>query len=120
MIISNTNTLLYIEPASDKSEAPIIDIYTRKMAAALQSRISTGILREDGAYDKDFSTLGFQRCSCGVTSDNVDYELSDRIITNSLCVHYLAWHRQEVPQTELNKVLSLSGGESEPSPDVLK
>ena len=120
MIISDPNTLLYIEPTSDKSETPTIDGYTRKMAAALQSRISTGVLQQDGTYDKDSSTLGFQRCSCRVTSDVVDYELSDGVITNSLCVHYLAWHRQEVPQTELDKVLSLSCGEAEPSQDVLK
>ena len=120
MIIYDTNTLLYIEPTTDKSETPTIDAYTRKMTAALKGRVSTGVLHQDGTYAKDSSTMGFQRCSCGATSDVVDYELEDLVITNSLCVHYLAWHRQEVPQTELYKVSNLSRGESEPSPDVLK
>ena len=120
MIISKQNTLLYIEPTTQKSETPVMDTTTRKMAAAYAHQRTTGVLDPDGNYETGGSTMGFQRCVCGATSDPVDYELESGYITNSLCVHYLAWHRNEVPESELTKVNSLPGEEIEPTPDLLK
>ena len=103
MILNSSNTLLYIEPTGQKPKAAFIDSYTRKMTFAYQRPLSMGVLDRDGTFSKNHSTMGFQKCSYGVTSGPIDYELANNVITNSLCIHYLAWHRNEVPQSELDK-----------------
>ena len=55
----------------------------------------------------NISTKGVHECICGAESDPCDYELEDGFITNSLCVHYLAYHRSEIPQSELDKIINL-------------
>ena len=62
------------------------------------------------------SLLGYLACACGSFRKAHDFILTDGLITNSLCVHYLAWHRDEVPHQELDKVAKLSSGEVEPDP----
>ncbi|MEZ4114435.1 MAG: hypothetical protein R3B65_03305 [Candidatus Paceibacterota bacterium] len=42
------------------------------------------------------------------------------VITNSLCIHYIACHRDEVPQEQLDVLLRLPFGEVEPKMDELK
>lgn len=120
MIIENANTLLYIEPLNQKSDSPVIDSLTKKMTAAFQNKKSTGVLLRDGTFNEGSSTMGFQRCACQATSDPVDYELTSGFITNSLCVHYLGWHRAEIPESELQKVESLPDEEIDPTADLLK
>lgn len=120
MIISNPDTLLYIEPQNQKSENPLVDSLARKMTAAYQHQKSTGVLRSDGSYTEGVSTMGFQRCACQATSDPVDYKLDCGYVTNSLCVHYLAWHRDEIPELEIAKVNSLPDEELEPTTNLLK
>jgi hypothetical protein len=120
MILETTNALLYIEPLNQKSESPVIDSLTKKMAAAFQHKKSTGVLLKNGTYLEGALTRGFQRCTCGAMSGSTDYELECGFITNSLCLHYLAWHRPEVPEPELEKVKGLPEEESVPTPDLLK
>lgn len=42
-----------------------------------------------------------------VTKEAMIGALPLRFATNSLCVHYLRWHRKDVPQSELDKVRSM-------------
>ena len=100
--------VLYVEPGPYTSAGPVIDELTRKMAAAYRAA------RSDEMYWR-----GFHVCRCGVNSSNCDYILPGGQQTNSLCVHYLAFHRREVPETELAKVAALESGEAEPSAEEL-
>ena len=96
--------LLFIEPAQPASSAPLLDELTRKMAAAF--RAST---------PSPAAWLGIHECICGAGSMNHDYILPDGRTTNSLCVHYLAYHRAEVPIEQLREITQLTCGEIEPS-----
>lgn len=100
--------VLYIRPGTKGTAEPVIDSLTRKMSAAFRASESTGV-----------HWRGFHACRCGVNSDNTDYILPNGQQTNSLCVHYLAFHRDEVPAEELAKVAALESGEAEPSSEEL-
>lgn len=98
--------ILMIEPGQTTSAEPVIDELTRKMTAAWrQAQLGP-------AY------RGIHRCMCGVTSDNCDHYVEgvggEGLLTNSLCIHYLAYHRGDVPVEELAKVRDLTFGEEEP------
>ena len=103
----NPAGILMIEPKGRKSTTPVIDVLTRKMTAAWRKRKTS-----KNCY------LGFHVCQCGACSDNHDH-LVDGILTNSLCIHYIAWHRTDVPQAELDKVAALQYGEETPTPQEL-
>lgn len=107
--------LLYIEPQQPEDPIPIIDGLTRRMAAALSH--STAGRKSGNQFAVGDRVRGWHTCACGATSSNQDYLLSNGMITNSLCVHYLAMHRSEVPIAELRKVLTLPPEEVEPFPD---
>ena len=116
--------LLFIEPQEKSSETPLIDEATRKMTAAIRKAEESGcmgVMNADGFFAFGVSTRGFHVCSCGKAhSGSHDYILANRTATNSMCVHYLAYHRSEVPQDQLNKVLALNEGELEPTEADLK
>jgi len=100
--------ILFIEPSAKASAKPIVDWFTRKMTAAFRQGIPGVKYR------------GFHLCSCGAKSSNCDYTLPGGDKTNSLCVHYLAFHRNEVPISQLEKVRHLTFGEAEPTKEELK
>jgi hypothetical protein len=104
--------LLFIEPRGAPSAEPVVDELTRKMAKALNRGrwgvAISGKLRA-GAY------RGHHTCSCGAQSTNQDCELTNLLVTNFLAVHYLAYHRDEVPEAQLQKVAELLDGEAEPT-----
>lgn len=52
--------------------------------------------------------LGVHTCICGEKSTSYDYLISNNYSTNSLCAHYLKWHRHEIPEGELEKVMDIS------------
>lgn len=104
---SRDTHILYIEPGPYTSEEPVIDELTRKMTAAFR-------LAEPGP-----GWRGFHVCRCGVNSSNCDYTLPDDRQANSLCIHYLAYHRDEVPEAELAKVAALASGDAEPTAEEL-
>ncbi len=113
MIESSSKSLLFIEPTKPADIQPVIDEYTRKMTAAYRQTLE-GFLH-DGEI-MEVATAGFQSCSCGAHSDNVNHVMPDKSAeTNSLCIHYLAHHRDEVPESELQKVAQLNYGEEEPT-----
>lgn len=99
--------ILYIEPSANTSAEPVIDELTRKMASAFREGVGQMRFR------------GFHKCECGAESTNTDYKLPNGERTNSLCVHYLAFHRAEVPAEQLIKVANLTYGEKEPTAEEL-
>jgi len=102
--------LLFIEPKLPASRVPIVDELTRRMAAAF--RIST-----IGGEFRDF--CGVHECVCGALSDNNDHALPNGRMTNSLCVHYVAYHRAEIPPRQLQEVAALPWGEVDPTEEEL-
>ncbi len=103
--------VLYIEPRKPPSDMPVIDGLTRKMTAAFrQSHVGK-------------MWLGKHGCSgClprEIPSTCFDHRLPDGRLTNSLCIHYLAYHRDEVPTSEKLKVMKLDCGEEDPTDEEL-
>lgn len=118
MIDNSTNMILYIEPENDRSAEPLIDDLTKQMTAALR-KSRPGVMI-NGMF-KDLDSLGSHTCVCGAKSDTTEHMLKDeKTLTNSLCVHYLAWHRFEIPQAELDKVTNLPDDSEEPSAQELQ
>lgn len=105
---SLSEQLLFIEPSADTSPEPVIDDVTKRLAAALARGEKHGP-----------EWRGVHRCKCGAHSTNVNYKLPNGMITNSLAVHYVAWHRSDVPASELNKIMALEGDELEPTEALL-
>lgn len=108
----DANGILMIEPSSQVTAQPVVDEATRKMSAALRQ-----------ARPGD-STNGFHLCACGVSSGDTELWIMDGAgqlrLTNSLAVHYLAFHRPEITAAELSKVYALSDGEAEPNAQELR
>lgn len=108
--MSNGYDLLRFLPKNSASETPLIDELTRKMTAGLRKcrRVSC--------------EHGITTCACGVRDSGEELILQSEaggLITTSLCVHFLAFHREEVPQLELAKVANLGYGEAEPTAEEL-
>lgn len=96
--------LLFIEPIHPASSTPIVDHLTRKMAAAFRMAQTT-----TSFY------CGTHACVCGARSTNQDHYLPNGLVTHSLCVHYLAYHRSEVPAQQLAIIATLTSEEVEPT-----
>ena len=114
--VINEKGLLFIEPRGPKSDKPVVDNLTKRMAAALQ-RADRGTWRPATGGFMRASWRGIHLCTgayCGEESASQDFQLQDGQVTNSLCVHYLMWHRDEVPESELEKVRQLPNEEAEP------
>lgn len=101
--MKTSNGILMVEPSVKTATTPIIDELTRKMTAAWRQR-----------RDDEEGYRGFHTCACGAFSDNKDHWVGG-LLTNSLCLHYLAFHRDDLPQEELDKVRALDYGEEEPT-----
>lgn len=91
MIDLSEKYLMMIEPVGAAGER-IIDKWTALAWALL-----------DGAKTRN-RFRGFHVCRCGIPSDNAEWILPDGVITNSLLVHYVARHRNEIPVSELAKL----------------
>jgi hypothetical protein len=100
--------VLFIEPQQPPSDQPVIDDATRKMAGAYRR-----------SQPSRYESCGFHSCSCGAISDHVNHVLPDGTLTNSLCVHYLAYHRHEVSAFELGYARQLSEDGVLPTSDEL-
>ncbi len=107
--MKTSNGIMMVEPSALSVVTALIDELTRKMTAAWRQRRDS----EDGYR-------GFHTCACGALSDNKDHWVGDGLLTNSLCIHYLAFHRDDIPQEELDKVRALTYGEEEPNEKELK
>jgi hypothetical protein len=125
----DNDLLLFVEPEGEPSKLPIIDGLTLKMTKALRRGIPGAqnekwtpdsnkahiknkpphMLIEMPWNDKyDFTThtgwMGLHECSCGAISHSCNYLLPSGDIVNSLCIHYLAFHRGEVTHEEQGRI----------------
>jgi len=122
MLIDKPNSLLYIHPWNRASRKPILDAYFLKVYYAIHYRkIGMGSVWGD-EYDLRKGTKGVHDCTgkkCKCQSSNQELILERKykrkrwpwakkppsfVYTNTLALHYLAYHRDEVPQSELNKI----------------
>jgi len=115
MISNATSNLLFVEPEKRPVRVPVIDALTRKMTGAWRKRTR-----------KEPGFRGFHRCTserCYTSSDNYNYLVATAdgrmLMTNSLAIHYLAHHRDEVPAEELAKVAQLLADEVEPTAEEM-
>lgn len=92
MIKTDDKHLLMIEPKGCRTE-PIEDRLTDL------ARTVYGMTRKSSIRYK-----GWHMCVCGEWSDNVDHILPDGVVTNSLMIHYIECHREEVPESEIEKL----------------
>lgn len=111
MIINNDKVILYMEPENNKSEEPIIDALTVKMFYVLKRNLNNNCIFLNGVIKKGWFTKGYHWCECGKRSTSCDYVLENGQVVNYLCVHYLAYHRDEVSEEDIEKVNKLSGSE---------
>jgi len=95
--------LLYINPSRRTSPEPLVDGVTRMMTAAFRAAEETGVVWR-----------GRHTRACGARSGNTDWYLPGEVLVNSLCVHYLAFHRDEVPAAGLAFAAALTAGKAEP------
>lgn len=121
----DNDLLLFIEPEGEPSKLPLIDELTSKMTKALRRGIfGTQIEKKRSKNQEskppymiiempwndkyDFLTnsgwMGVHECSCGAMSHSCNYLLPSGDIVNSLCIHYLAFHRGEVTHEELGRI----------------
>jgi len=104
----NRRTMLFIQPQRLPTDAPLIDELTMRMTSALrQARVA------------EYRFCGVHVCICGAVSDSTNRVLANGTVTNTLCVHYLAYHRVEVPDPELDAVWQLPPSAAVPSPAEL-
>lgn len=111
MKISNPNALLYIHPAKEGADEPIIDNLTKKILWAVRNQIAQGVLFENGKFVIDLSTKGHHHCTgcnkkCPMSRAQ-DILLPNKIVTNTLAVHYVAQHRDELTKEELAQIESI-------------
>lgn len=92
---AKARSVLYVRPAHDVSVEPVDDDLTSIMEKAYSQGEAGRPVR------------GRHKCACGENSRNYDVKLPGGYVTNSLCVHYLRYHRDEVPEEEIEKVRSL-------------
>lgn len=123
----DNDLLLFIEPQNEPSNMPLVDRITKKMIY-MYRRGCKGVEVNKSYNNKDtymlagmpaivempwnpkynFSLfnyyMGYHQCSCGSKSECCNFLLQTGDIVNSLCIHYLAFHRDEVTQEQLNKI----------------
>lgn len=97
MIVKENTHILFIEPTGNKSDEPIIDDLTNKVLDAMLK----------ATFNPHRVYRGWHTCVCGEKSSNKDFILPNGQITNSLAYHYIAEHRDEVPERELRKIRKL-------------
>jgi hypothetical protein len=107
MILTSPSVILFIEPQNQASQIPVIDELTIKMFNAMSNHSVTGRVNGNAKFIKGVTTMGLHKCVCGKMSRSYDLLLESGQATNSLTTHYLAYHRNEVPEAEITKVQSL-------------
>lgn len=100
--------LLFIEPQEPPSTQAVLDSFTRKMCAAFRR-----------ATTSPYAFGGVHSCRCGATSSCTDHFLPDGAVTNSLCIHYVAHHRNSVPDEQLRAIDAWAWGEAQPTEEEL-
>jgi len=93
MIIKEDTHLMFIEP-KDPIEEPINDEVTKQTINLMEK-----------CEPSEYSYRGFHLCSCGERSGTRDLFTPKGRKTNSLLVHYVKYHRNEIPPNEVKKLL---------------
>jgi len=127
MKLKAANVILFIEPENKKAEVPIIDDLTRKIAYALS--IADGMYGVHGVNPASgtasvipYGFFGWHDCICGAKSASYDSEIvRGQLYTNSLAAHYVAYHRDEVPAEDLERIAKLPDppADFQPTDDML-
>ncbi len=109
--------LLYVN-ASKPATDPLDDELTRGMQVLLdEAKQNTGFYHKaSSTFREGVATKGWHTCICRATSTNVDYLISPNVATNSLCVHYLQCHRDEVSAEDMAVLRDLLGRKGEKRP----
>jgi hypothetical protein len=122
----NPKLLLFIEPKEYPSEEPLIDSLTRKMTSSFR-RAKKGMIHRYSVIGEPYEFEenehgydGWHNCSCGANAGGNDYLLPNGEMTNGNCIHYLAYHREEISQEQLDRVNKLSDGEEVPVEDEIE
>ena len=101
---SKQKPLLYLQNVGAMSSEPLIDDYTLTMLYAFDNYVDAGTWCND-KFIRGMHKMGVYTCDCGATSTCMDYLLTgEEFVTNALCVHYLAFHRDRVSAEELNAI----------------
>ena len=106
MIVDKPTHLLFIEPKLAPT-APVVDAITRTVTTAWRSRT-----------DGQARWRGMHSCTgrgCRAVSGNGEHTVDGRFETNSLAVHYVACHRDEISASEMEKIMSLPIGADMPT-----
>ena len=96
MIALNNNALLMIEPST--IEPKTTDVINDELTLKAKT------VWENCSYNIARAYRGVHRCTCGIMSDNYDYQTPMGRLTNSLMVHYIMHHRSSVPKEEIIKL----------------
>ncbi len=121
----NLELLLFIEPENKPSDKPVIDELTKKMASSFR-KSKKGTIKEYSIIGQGYKFIenngymGWHECSCGAQSGAYCSLLPNGEMTNDNCVHYLAYHRDEVPQEQLDRVAKLDDGQVIPNVEELE
>ena len=124
----NPELLLFMEPKEKPSKKPIIDELTKKMTASFR-KAKIGCINnyakigQDYTFTIDGGWMGSHICSCGAgthTDGGRDYLLNNEEMTNKHCIHYLAFHRNEIHKEQLERINKLNDGEEEPTNKEIK
>ena len=91
---TSSKYLLQIHPSCPKSSKPCNDELTAKMERLLE------VAKRGKPYK------GCHKCICGERSSNYDLFVAG-YTTNSLAAHYLIYHRNGIPKSEIEKLNSI-------------
>jgi len=107
---TEVSPLLYVY-AQHKVTGPNEDKVTQKMQQIFDSCAEDGKSRgayEGGSFTVNLGFMGVHHCVCGVRSDSQDVLMitpcGKKFATNTLCVHYLRDHREEITPGEMERV----------------
>jgi hypothetical protein len=103
MINNACNCLMMIEPENEATLS-IEDELTDKAKELWEVRTGGG----NSPEELKLRFRGCRTCICGETSDNIDWKING-VTTNSLLIHYIQCHREEIPESEIVKLRMLHG-----------
>ena len=100
------NLLLFIEPKvkeklSEKVEDEFTEILERAVLEAIEGTLYNGAFKQNNRYK------GIHTADDGSKSNNYDILLPNGLVTHTLCVHYLKWYRNSIPDSDFEKLKGL-------------
>jgi hypothetical protein len=82
------------------------------MVHAMRNKTDIGTVFSTGEFTSGLVTMGIHHCtgckSTNYCSRSYDILLPNGLATNTLATHYVAYHRTEVPQEDLTKIMEMS------------